>query len=153
VEYPSAKFARVRDAIVEAVRLVRSYGGRSAVFVGQGQGARDDSIRAAEMRLIGDALEFGEPVRSLPLLVAMARIDSSLSKVSHDARSVRLSGASPEMIARLADTVFRDHFRIRPFNGASDYAFGAEWVVDERPTAKAQAQGAQVIDLASRRRK
>ena len=128
MEHPTGQFADAVAAMTDAVARLRALPiwDRWITFTAQGVGHRPDSFRCAEIQLFGSTLAIDASPLDLPLILKVARVNSTALVTYGGQYSV--AHASPEQAARILDAIFRHHLGIRPFpDEGDDYAVGAEW--------------------------
>lgn len=127
VEHPSGEFDSAVDAIAEAFRRIRASESSGSIFLcGQGQGSREGSTQVVEVSYRAGTFHFEEAVPDALDYATAAGINPSHVDIRENGASVRVVDESPERLALFLDSAFRLHFRVRPFDGEDDYAFGAE---------------------------
>jgi hypothetical protein len=129
MEYPSDKYKSSIDAMTSAFERLKAgnYGDSWITFCGQGRGHDDESDLMAEVNVRGNTFDFGDENPNLPTILEAARINRQVTATVEPDGKITLVGANPPEMARFLDAVFRKHFGIRPHDGESDYAVGAEW--------------------------
>jgi len=128
MEHPTGDFDSAVEAIADAVRRLRELPvcEQWITFCAQGEGHGPDSYQFAEVRMLGDKLDVGDRPLDLPHIVQAA--GTGASSIVPDGAHYSVAAASPREVAQLLNTIFRQHFSIRPFAGeGDDYAVGAEW--------------------------
>jgi hypothetical protein len=128
MEHPSGEFKSAVDAMENAVQRLRklSKWDQWITFGAQGEGDRPDTYEFADIRMLGNKLEFdGEPL-DVPRIIQTA--STGPSSLIAEGAQYSVAGASPREVAQILDAIFRHHFGIRPFaDEDDDYAVGAEW--------------------------
>ena len=128
MEHPSGDFETALDAIEDAVSRLRKLPkwDQWITFCAQGQGASPESYHMADIRMLGDKLQF--EAEGLQVSEIIKAAGCSPGALTFDGESFSVANASPREVAQILDTVFRQHFKIRPFpDEGDDYAVGAEW--------------------------
>ena len=128
MEHPTGKYATAIDAMEEAISRLRALPewNQWITFCAQGEGSSPESIHFAEVRLLSEILETGQPV-DVARITAEARVNR---RALTEAGSTRYSiaAATPREAARILDALFRHQLGIHPFpDENNDYAVGAEW--------------------------
>lgn len=130
VEYPNDEHHSVLDAITAAMeKLDRiNMSGRWISFSGQGEGPREDTYQIENVLFSGRTFDVGEEAVDVRALMRFAKLDPSKVKaVSSGDGKITFPDSTPTERARFLDALFRKHFKLRPFEGETDYAMGAEW--------------------------
>jgi uncharacterized protein len=130
VEYPNDQHRTVLEAITAAMEKLdrMDMGGRWISFSGQGEGPREETYQIENVLFSGRTFDLGEEKVNVPAVMRFAKLDPSKVKVvSSGDGKITLSDSTPAERARFLDAVFRKHFKLRPFEGETDYAMGAEW--------------------------
>jgi len=128
MEHPTGDFDSAIAAMEDAIKRLRHLPkwDRWIAFSAQGQGNGEDSYEFAEVKLLGNKLDAGEKPLDVPSVVQNAGVGATA--LVADGAQYSIAGASPQEVAQLLDTIFRDHFGLRPFDDeGDDYAVGAEW--------------------------
>jgi hypothetical protein len=130
MEHPTGDFPNAVAAMTDAIARLRALDSWAnwITFGGQGQGARPDSMHLAEVRLLGDEIQLpGHEVDRDAVLKLAGLADAALDLEVRTGGSLRVGHATAEQLARLLDALFRGPLGVRPFDGETDYAVGAEW--------------------------
>jgi hypothetical protein len=128
MEHPTGDFDSAVEAMEDAVRRLRKL--RSwkqwITFGAQGEGDGPDSYEFVEIRMLGNKLDVGDRPLDVPRIIDAAH--TGVSSIVADGAHYSVAAASPREVAQLLDSIFRDHFGLRPFGDeGGDYAVGAEW--------------------------
>lgn len=128
-EHPSGAFSSSRDAMTAAFERIRECDNpdRWVVLSGQGQGDHRDSYMFADILFRKHTFDLGESVPGLPDILAEVGLRDRRVEISEDNRIIALPDASPEELAALLNALYLRHFDLKPHEGESDFAFGAEW--------------------------
>ncbi len=129
-EHPSGEFDSSLEAMSTAFSRILSCNEpeRWVVLSGQGQGWRPDSYLIADVEYRNGEFVFPEPIPKIASYADEVGLDGSLLEISSDLTRLKVTNVSPKQLARLLDTIFREHFKVRPHDNEDDYAFGAEWL-------------------------
>lgn len=130
MEHPTGKFPSALKAITWAMQRLQPYdfGDRWITFSGQGQGATPDDIEFADVPYQNRTFDLRGQTLDIAALMDSAHLDALRLTVTVDEHGyVNLPNATPDELARFLDTVFQQHFSIKPFDGDGDYSVGAEW--------------------------
>jgi hypothetical protein len=133
MEHPDGTFDNAIAAMEDAIRRLRSLPewARWITFCAQGQGSRPEAYAMAEVRMLGGTLEIlsDKPLESpgefgLSPVAGLGEPDDTTS----ERHIYALGDVTPAEAARVLDSIFRQHFQIRPFpDEEDDYSVGAEW--------------------------
>lgn len=129
VEHPSGDFATAPSAIAEAFQRIELCGEtkRWVILSGQGQGWRLDSYKISDVRYRDGEFVFPEPISNVTDIAREVGMDMSTASTNEDHLRFKIVGATAEQLAAFLDRVYTQHLGIKPHDGESDYAFGAEW--------------------------
>ena len=130
MEHPSGEHKTAVDAMEWAIARLQSIRERDRwlTFSAQGQGHRVDSYHFAELKLRGHEIDPGEAALDIEVALREAGLDRAALSVERSPEGyLVLRRFSARQFAAFMDALFRGQMGIRPHEGESDYAIGAEW--------------------------
>eukprot|EP01012_Entosiphon_sulcatum_P061126 TRINITY_DN8647_c0_g4_i1.p1 TRINITY_DN8647_c0_g4~~TRINITY_DN8647_c0_g4_i1.p1 ORF type:complete len:156 (-),score=11.94 TRINITY_DN8647_c0_g4_i1:183-650(-) len=128
VEYPSAEFRSIQEALCVGLFRYREKGGSQPVDIcWQGQGGRLDSYLIREVRLAGSTLSSAKHPIQFEVVCREAGFDYDKLKTerSHD---LNVESLSTEELARLIEFVFVKHLAMQPWDDSKEFCLGIEYV-------------------------
>lgn len=129
MEHPTGEFPNAVAAMTSAIERLRSLDtwGQWITFSAQGAGTRPESYHIVDIRMLGDVIDLGNnPIDVRVLKDTELEVSGLNIELRHDG-TIRIPNADPFQLASVLDRLFCSQLGIRPFEGESDYAVGAEW--------------------------
>jgi hypothetical protein len=127
MEHPSGQFTTAVEAMADAIQRLRTLSewNNWITFCAQGAGQHENSYHLGEIRMRRGLIDTSTPIDIESVAKAAQARTSSI--VGQDG-IYQLSGTTPLEAARILDSIFRNHLKIRPHaDQGDDYAIGAEW--------------------------
>lgn len=127
MEHPTGQFETAVEGMADAIQRLRALPEwrNWITFCAQGAGRDENSYHLGEIRIRREWIDTGIPI-DMELIANTAQV-SKINIAGGDG-VYQLPGTSPLEVARILDTIFRNHLGIRAFpDEGDDYAIGAEW--------------------------
>ncbi|MGA9668731.1 MAG: hypothetical protein WBQ94_05955 [Terracidiphilus sp.] len=126
MEHPTGQFTTAVEAMADAIQRLRALSEWNdwITFCAQGAGQHENSYHLGEIRMRRGLIDTSTPF-SIESVAKAAHVHTS-NIVGQDG-VYQLSGATSLEGARIIDSIFRNHLKIRPHaDQGNDYAIGAE---------------------------
>ncbi|NVJ61510.1 MAG: hypothetical protein HWE27_14025 [Gammaproteobacteria bacterium] len=126
VEYPDGIIRSSKDAIAEVFKKLEGLGEVDrwlGIFAqGNGHATFELHVKLPYLKLVEDVPNIDSLLSNYGVLIDKERTDEN--QIAY----INISKLSPEKQALLVNDLFKNHYKVEPFEGEADFALGAEWL-------------------------